>query len=208
MTQNGHRHQKNGQVTHKGAGKKGIVVNICHVTWFNKTDQFTIANAPERTANLSFTGDDLNFLSRVVYAESSGSGMLPDKDKRDKEKEAIINVIHFRLNRRGYPRNDYIARTFSAVCRAANQFVSVTPTPSPKVVSSAEPVYTSLNKGDCSDLQEAIDAVKKFMGTGPNQDYAFDNFVAGHSSKKGRVNIGGTHFWLSHTGKEMYDETP
>lgn len=115
--------KKTEKITEK-ADRKGVDVLVCDPGWFDKRDTFKIANAPKRTADLEFTGLDLNYAARVLYAEAAGSAQLSDKTERMKEKEAILNVKHFRLNRAGYP-NAIKAKTFTEVCTAKNQFESV-----------------------------------------------------------------------------------
>jgi hypothetical protein len=195
-----------GKVTPKN-DTKGVEVSICQPQWFGEHDTFKIENSPPRTANLSFSGGDLNYLARVLYAEASGSQSLPDDSDRRAEKEAMLNVFYFRLNRKGYPRNDYIAKTFSMVCNATNQFESLQPKPKPKFLNSANPKFKSLQKCECSDLQDAIDAVRAFMNGGPNKNYVYDNFRAGGSGARGTV-IGRSRFWLSQVGKDSYDAMP
>lgn len=195
-----------GKVTAK-QDTQGVAVNICQPQWFDEHQAFKIANSPPRTAELSFPGSDLNYLARVLYAEASGTQRLPAVADRKAEKEAMLNVFYFRLKRKGYPRNDYIASTFSMVCNAAGQFESVQPTPQPKFLDSGNPKFKALEQGECSDLQESIDAVKAFMANGPNPNYVYDNFRAGGSGTRGTV-VGHSRFWLSHVGKEEYDAIP
>ena len=127
-----------GKITPK-SDKTGIEINVCQIAWFDSAKTYTIANAPARTSALTFTGDDLNYFARVLYAESSGSQDLTDLDDRKTEKEALINVFHFRLNRKGYPSSRYIATTFSMVCNAPNQFQSV-------VAEAAQIRYTRIQE--------------------------------------------------------------
>jgi hypothetical protein len=197
---------KSGTMTPK-TDQRGVEVNICQVSWFDATKTYTIAKAPARTASLTFTGDDLNYFARVLYAESSGSQDLPDSGDRKTEKEALINVFYFRLNRKGYPSNRYIATTFSMVCNAPSQFQSVLPNPAPKLTNSASGVYKRLNKMECSDLQESIDAINSFLSSGPNSNYVYDNFRAGSTGTAG-TRIGGSRFWLSSVGKELANANP
>lgn len=194
-----------GKVTPKGE-VQGIEVSICQPQWFDEQETFAIANGSPRTATLKFSGADLNYLARVLYAEASGTERLPDESTRREEKEAMLNVFYFRLNRKGYPRNDYIATTFSMVCNATNQFEALQPTPKPKFVNSAKAKCKSFEKSECSDLQEAIEAVRAFINGGPNQKYIYDNFRGG-SGKHGTV-IGLSRFWLSGVGKESYNAMP
>lgn len=190
-----------GKLTPK-ADTNGIVVKICDPGWFQKNATFRINNAPPRTANLEFSGADLNFLARVLYAESSGSAQLKSKDERAKEKEAMLNVKHFRLNRLGYP-NRSKAMTFTAVCEAPNQFESVYAA-SPKFSGSAANKYESLNNLECQDLAEAIEAIRSFIESGPNKDLVFDNFRGGKGSRG--ETIGLSRFWLSSLGEKLYEQ--
>jgi hypothetical protein len=185
--------------------KKGHEVLICAPDWFDEGKKFKIANAPVRTASLEFSGKDLNFMAKVLYAEASGSMQLTDKTQRDKEKAAIMNVNHFRLNRKGYPNNAYIAKTFEQVCLAPKQFETVFASTDKykKVVKG----HQSLNKFECSDLDEALEAIRTFMRTGPTAAYQFDNF-RGYNPKGQGTHIGRSRFWLSDTGKKMMLENP
>jgi hypothetical protein len=106
---------------------KGHEIYICDPPWFDELKKYKITNAPERTSSLEFDGMDLNYMARVLYAEASGSLQLSDKSERAKEKAAIINVNHFRINRKGYPNNKYVAKNFREVCDAPGQFESVFP---------------------------------------------------------------------------------
>lgn len=190
-----------GKLTPK-ADTNGIVVQICDPGWFQKNATFRIQNAPPRTANLEFNGSDLNFLARVLYAESSGSAQLKDRDERANEKQAILNVKHFRLNRQGYP-NRTKAMNFTEVCEAPNQFESVYAA-SPKFAGSAASSHESLNKLECRDLAEAIEAVRYFIDHGPDKELVFDNFRGGKGSR-GKV-IGLSRFWLSNVGETLYEK--
>jgi hypothetical protein len=184
--------------------KKGATVFVCSLDWFDERKKYIIANAPERTAKLEFTGADLNFMVRVLYAEASGSAQLPDKAERDKEKAAIMNVNHFRLNRRGYPSSDYVALNFRMVCEAPNQFESVYKN-SAKFASSARERFESLPKLECADLEETIEAVKSFIENGPDDQYQFDNF-RGYMPNGPGIHIGRSRFFLSKTGRGLLDK--
>jgi hypothetical protein len=181
--------------------KKGVVVLLCDPGWFDVRKKYKISNAPERTSSLEFDGGDLNFLARVLYAEASGTAALPDKAERDKEKEAIMNVNHFRLNRPYYPRRDYVATTFSLVCKAPGQFESVFAN-KPKFLNSIDPAYNHLIKTECADLSESIEAIKNFLIKGPNADYLYDGFL-GYSANGRGTHIGRSRFFLSERGKEF-----
>lgn len=192
--------RKDGQLT-PTSDKKGIEIFICDPGWFDVKKKYKISNAPERTASLEFDGTDLNFLARVLYAEASGTEALPDKAERDNEKEAIMNVNHFRLNRPYYPRRDYIATTFSMVCKAPGQFESVFAN-KPKFLNSIDPAYNHLIKTECTDLSEAIEAIKNFLENGPNTKYLYDGFL-GYSANGSGTHIGRSRFFLSDRGKEF-----
>lgn len=197
---------KDGKMTAK-SDKVGIEVLICAPSWFDENKQFKIANAPARTASLSFGGADLNFAARVLYAEASGAAQLPDKDIRDKEKQAILNVMHFRLNRGGYPTYSYIAKSFQEVGRARQQFESVNPG-TPKFNNSAPPTVQSMTKKECADISEAIEAVRTFIANGPdNIKYLYDNFRGYKPTGKGE-HIGRSRFWMSSTGQKLHEKTP
>lgn len=183
--------------------KKGVQVAICDPEWFDVRKTMKIANAPERTASLEFSGVDLNFMARVLYAESSGSGKLKDIAEREKEKEAIMNVNYFRLNRKGYPNNKK-ATTWRMVCEAPRQFESVYK-PAAKFINSEEGVCGKLIKAECADLCESIAAVGRFMEQGPNEKYVYDNFRGFLPNGRGE-HIGHSRFWLSPAGKNLYDE--
>ena len=182
--------------------REGVLFRVCDPGWFDKSSVFRIQNAPSRTAGLEFTGSDLNFVSRVLYAESSGSAQISDKDARAKEKQAILNVKHFRLNRRGYP-NAVKAMTFTEVCKAPNQFESVYAA-SRKFSGSGLDSFESLNGLECKDLAEAIDAVRYFFAHGPDKELVFDNFRGGKVGKG--KNIGLSRFWLSSEGARLHEK--
>ncbi|HEY1996370.1 hypothetical protein [Paraburkholderia sp.] len=189
------------------ADKAGVSLHICQTSWFEKNKTYFISNPSPRTSDLSFSGADLNYFARCLYGESSGSQSLPDINDRKSEKEALVNVFYFRLNRKGYPTNRYIATSFTMVCDARNQFQSIQPTPSPKLRSSAPGESSHLNKMECADLQECIDAITTFLAVGPNNRYVYDNFRSRSSGTHGVV-IGGSRFWLSPKGKELADANP
>jgi hypothetical protein len=185
---------------------KGHEVFICDPPWFDEREKFRIANAPARTAALEFDGSDLNFMARVLYAEASGSLQLPDKQERDKEKSAILNVNHFRLNRRGYPVHAYIAKNFRSVCEALGQFESVSPS-NVKFVSAVKFSAIKFGKYECGDLFEALEAIKIFFDNGPNPDFQFDNF-RGYAPNGQGTPIGRSRFFLSTTGATLFAKTP
>lgn len=186
--------------------KKGHDTLICDPEWFDERKQYKIANAPARTAALSFSGADLNYLVRVLYAEASGSMQLTDKAERDKEKSAIMNVNHFRLNRKGYPNNRYVAETFREVCDAPGQFESVFKGTA-KFSQAEKASAQRLGKRECGDLIEAIDAVNAFLAAGPDANYQYDNF-RGYNPTGAGTHIGRSRFWLSAVGADLLKKTP
>ena len=186
--------------------KTGIEIIVCVPPLCDERKTYRITNAPVRTASLEFDGADLNYAARVLYAEASGSLQLADPATRAKEKEAIMNVNHFRLNRRGYPNNAYVAKTFKQVCDAPGQFESVF-AGKPKFLATAKPVAEKLRKAECIDLSEALDAVRLFLSAGPNSAYQFDNF-RGYDPNGQGTHIGRSRFWLSSNGAEFLVKTP
>ena len=178
------------------------VVQICNPEWFDAGTLYSVANAPPRAAALKFTGKDLNYAARVLYAEASGSCALPDAAERAKEKSAIINVLYFRINRKGYVSLKH--KTFTEVCTAKQQFESVSGR-KPKFVNSTQSGVKKFTSSDCSDLEESLNAFKNFLNSGPDKQYCYDNFRAykkGHPSLPGN-RIGNSRFWLSDVGETM-----
>jgi len=181
----------------------GHVVQFCNPDWFDPDEQYSVANAPPRAATLKFTGKDLNFAARVLYAEASGSGALPDVAERNNEKMAIINVFYFRINRKGYRSQKHA--TFIGVCSEKNQFQSVFAN-EPKFSNSTKQKAREFSNSECTDLCEALSAIKAFLQTGPSENYCYDNFRAydRHHPKLPGHRIGNTRFWLSTGGNKMY----
>lgn len=194
--------RKDNKITPK-PDQRGVLVEICDPGWFDKKKTYQLKNAPQRTAGLIFTGEDLNFLARILYAEASGSQKLLDKAERDKEKEAILNVKHFRLARTDYPSWKVKTKTFTEVCSAPGQFESFGPPPTSKFSGSTKSQVETFPKSECADFKEAIDAIKAFLESGPNSLYKYDNFRGG-SGQRGTT-IGRSRFWLSATGKRLSD---
>lgn len=151
------------------AEKQGHEILVCDPEWFDEKKKYKMTNAPARTADLEFSGTDLNYMARVLYAEASGSAQLTDKAARDKEKSAIMNVNHFRLNRKGYPNNRYVAKTFREACDAPGQFESGFEG-TPKFGKSDKAAAVNLKKSECADLGEAIAAISAFLAAGPTEE--------------------------------------
>lgn len=183
--------------------QSGCTVQMCCPEWFDKRDNFSIANAPKFAASLKFSGDDLNFAARVLYAEASGSKVGFSSDELKAEKLAILHVMYFRLNRKGYPNNTYIATTFQMVGEAPQlQFESVARA-KPKFMACAIPDAQKLAKAECTDLQSCIQAVKEFVAKGPDfETYPYDEFRDIRSRPKWTA-IAGNAFHLTNLGKSL-----
>jgi hypothetical protein len=180
---------------HKIAGDKTLAVKYCNPKWFEKAKSYSVSKPTSAAKTLTFTGDDLNFLARMLYAEATGSGACPDANERKNEKTAILHVCYFRMGRKGYPSNTYIAKTFTDVVKAPGQFESVFKS-NKKLDNSAESVCKSLGAKECADLDEALDAVNGFLSTGPDfKTYPFDKFLAS-TGRSGWVKYGGNEFSL------------
>ncbi|WP_171257035.1 hypothetical protein, partial [Acinetobacter baumannii] len=91
----------------------GCTVTICCPSWFDKRETYAPATPGANAAELVFTGDDLNFLARVVSAEASGSASVKDGATRLREKLAIINVMYNRLNVVGFDPNSWTKGKFT-----------------------------------------------------------------------------------------------
>lgn len=192
--------RKDGELT-PTSDKKGIDIYICDPDWFDEKKKFKVVNAPNRNVAFEYSGFDLNFLARVLFAEASGSAKLIEKNERDAEKEAILNVKFFRLGRTDYPDWRVKSKTFTEVCSAPGQFESVGPPPTSKFRDSTKSHVEKFDKKECSDFIESIDAIKRFLDAGPNTAYAYDNFRGGSGSRG--TTIGRSRFWLSTTGARL-----
>jgi RHS repeat-associated protein len=133
-----------------------------------------------------FTGADIDFAARAVYAESSGVVL---------EDDAIASVIVNRLNNPAFKdrRSHSVATNLTEVVSQTGQFNAVTPPgPSPKFINSQPGLYQSLNAADCANLATAITATFAVAQLGPI--YGFTNFAATSSGFSG-TQIGGSVFW-------------
>lgn len=191
--------------------QRGCQVDACCVEWFDKRDSLTIPNAPPHLVDLSFAGDDLNFLARVVYAEASGSAQVKDQAIRLREKMAIIHVLYNRLNVIGFDPNSWTKGKFQSFLGVASavkktpaglfgtQFESVigpTGNGTAKFNASAYPRYMELKKYECADLAESLQAVKVFTQEGRDPKIDYDNFRAvGSKAPSGQTVIGRNRFW-------------
>lgn len=177
------------------AERAGAVVRICRPDWFDAAQTWAVNRPLPDAAALTFPGEDLNFLARALYAEASGRGAVTDEATRSREKRAILHVCYFRLLRRGYPNNAYVARSFTDVLKAPGQFESVFAA-NRKLDHSRAAVAEGLPAGDCADLCEALAAVRQFLAAGPDyRAFPYDRFLAA-AGRKGWTVIGGNEFNL------------
>lgn len=191
-----------GRITKKSE-TQGIDVVICNPTWFDVRKSYVVSNASDFAKNLEFSGADLNFAARVLFAEATGSGTGIDADELFKEKSAILHVMYIRLNRKGYPNNKYVATSFEMVGRAPQlQFESVA-RDKPKFLASAAPTCQTMNRANCTDLQLCIDAINMFIKKGPNfLSYPFDEFRSAKQRPNWHV-IAQNAFHISNLGDDF-----
>lgn len=183
-----------GAITPK-ADQTPIKVTLCNPDWFKQTDKLKVASPLPEASDLEFTGEDLNFLARVLFAEASGRLAHPDAGERMREKQAIIHVCYFRLGRKGYPNNAYVADSFTDVLKAPGQFESVFKA-NAKMNNSVAGLCESLGQSDCLDLVDSLEAVRGFLNSGPDyKSFPFDKFLAANG-RRGWIPIGGNEFSL------------
>lgn len=197
--------QKLGKLTAR-SDTSGIEVRICAPKWFERSTIFSVANAPSHAATLKFTGDDLNFAARVLFAEATGSAVGVAADELGLEKQAILHVMYFRLNRKGYPSNKYVATSFRMVGEAPQvQFESVARATGKFVSTDLESVH-SLSPANCNDLQACLDAVQSFVTRGPDFDtFPFDEFRSAAAKPSWKI-IAKNAFHLTDLGKSYLAE--
>lgn len=175
--------------------QRGHTVYVCAPPWFVNSEQLSVARPTAAAKDHKFSGADLNFLARMLYAEASGSAACPDARERHREKTAILHVSYFRIGRAGYPNAAYIATTFTEVAKAPGQFESVFKT-NTKLASSAPDKYEHLKAKECADLTECLEAIRDFLQSGPDfKAYPFDKFLAA-TGRPGWTLIGKTEFSL------------
>ncbi len=171
----------------------------CDPSFFNDNQSFAISGDAN---NRSFTGADLNYAARVVFAESSSitSGL---GDQINRERDAIASVLYNRIGRTGFP--DRTARsTFQGVANAPNAFQTVTGGAAyeAKFNSSAPGQYQNLQEanvnsrgqvygGGCNDLRGSVDAIRRLINYGSQYGYTSNR---GGTRGQGTV-IGGSRFW-------------
>jgi hypothetical protein len=188
------------------ADQSGCRVAVCCPTWFDRRKEFKVANPAKHAANLNFSGADLNFAARVLYAEATGSQVGVASSDLASEKQAILHVMYFRLNRKGYPSNAYVATSFQMVGEAPKvQFESVAKD-KPKFSSTSPVNVSKLRVAECADLQACIDAVQMFLSSGPDYvKYPFDEFRDVNTRPKWH-GIANTAFHLTSLGRAFLPE--
>lgn len=181
--------------------QSGVQIQICAPKWFERASIHSVSNAPAYAAKLSFPGDDLNFAARVLYAEATGSASGISAEDLASEKQAILHVMYFRLNRKGYPSNKYVATTFRMVGEAPQvQFESVA-SKTNKFTSTEESAVQRLNAANCSDLDACLAAVRTFLANGPDfKTYPYDEFRSAAARPKWDI-LAKNSFHLTPLGK-------
>lgn len=165
------------------------------VDWFDERPSFRLPRMTQAAQKLSFTGKELRFLARVVYAEASGQARTPDAAERLREKLAIIHVCHFRLGRKGHPSSTDVADSFDKALQVPGQFESVFKDHK-KLGQSTAQACVSLIPAECKDLKARVAAVRPFPKEGPDWETCpFDKFLAANGRKRWTA-IGGNEFSL------------
>jgi RHS repeat-associated protein len=136
-----------------------------------------------------FTGSEINFAARAVFAEASGS-LQVGASESTKEMYAIASVIYNRLDNPGFGA----LPTLSEVLRAEDQFQAVTGTHTQtrKFRSSDSFHSARLSPENCDDLNRALHAMLSVVINGPTNSYTF--FKKAGPGSQGR-RIGGSVFW-------------
>jgi RHS repeat-associated protein len=132
-----------------------------------------------------FTGTDLNYAARVVYAEAAGSSRGGSAAERD----AMASVLFNRVGRAGFTGG--VQWTFGGVANAFNQFESVTGGFAHTRKFAASARWWDLSPWECDELRESVNAIRRLMSNGPQYDFTFNR---GGTSGPGTV-IGGSRFW-------------
>jgi RHS repeat-associated protein len=161
----------------------------CDPGWFDLQSTHTAANGK------TYSGADLDFAARVIFAEVSGTQMALAggySDQLDAERDAIASVLYNRIGNTGFGS----PQSFTAVGLQQNQFQAVTGNQkqTQKFNRSNFASSKNLNQADCDDLNSAIEAVRKLMKDSPTVDFTF--FWAASTGHSGTV-IGGSVFWGS-----------
>lgn len=188
--------------------QSGCTVNVCCPPWFDRSKTFQVRAASPHASHLTFSGHDLNFAARVLYAEATGSQSGVADTVLEEEKQAILHVMYFRLNRKGYPSNSYVATSFQMVGEAPKvQFESVARN-KPKFANTELISSPKLPRSECADLKKCLLAIQTFLATGPDfKKYPFDEF-RDRSSRPTWHLIANTAFHLTALGKTYLKEAP
>lgn len=186
--------------------QSGCAVNVCCPPWFDRSKTFQVSAASAHASRLSFNGHDLNFAARVLYAEATGSQSGFADAVLAEEKQAILHVMYFRLNRRGYPSNSYVATSFQMVGEAPKvQFESVA-RDKPKFARTDLISSPKLPRAECADLKKCLLAIQAFVANGPDfKKFPFDEF-RDRSSRPTWHLIANTAFHLTALGNAYLKE--
>jgi RHS repeat-associated protein len=125
----------------------------------------------------SFTGKDINFAARAIFAEST-----PNSD----EHKAMADVIYNRVDDAGFGS----PQTLTAVVTAKRQFNAVTP-PGPNFKFRNSGPGSRLNPTDCAALTDSIQQMLSVVQNGASASYTFFGAAGTHAG----TTIGGTVFW-------------
>ena len=116
--------------------------------------------------------------------------------------------MYFRLNRKGYPSNSYVATSFQMVGEAPKvQFESVARN-KPKFAGTELTSSPKLPAAECADLKKCLLAIQAFLTTGPDfNKFPFDEFRDRNSRPTWHL-IANTAFHLTALGKAYLKEAP
>jgi RHS repeat-associated protein len=150
-----------------------------------------------------FSGNDLNTVARVVYAEAASVAA----GGTDEEGDAIVSVIYNRLQQPRYfnrPPNQTLSDVVYGARRNRRgqiidgvQFESVTGHGgggNNKWRNTAGNGYRSLNEAECNELRRGVNAVRRLLERG-SSSHAFTEFrAAGRNPPAGWTVLGGNKF--------------
>jgi RHS repeat-associated protein len=170
----------------------------CDPVFFDESQNFNIGGG-------TFTGADLNYAARVVYAEATGGNTKVNGsylgDQVNAERDAIASVLYNRIGAEGFSGG--VKTTFEGVANAPGQFASIG---GAKLNGSGPGQYQNLQEskvnsrgqiygGDCNDLRGSVDAIRRLINYGSQYDYTS---FRGGTSGPGTV-IGGSRFGYPET---------
>jgi RHS repeat-associated protein len=135
----------------------------------------------EGAGGYSFTGKDINFAARVIFAESTGDAQ---------EDLAMADVIYNRVENEDWRHGRL--KTLTAVVMQPHQFNAVTPPgPNRKFNLSGRGKYEGLNPTDCAGLKDAIRKMLSVVMNGSDATYTSFGAAGTH---QGTI-IGGSVFF-------------